>query len=101
MDDEENPAPSASQETCTKVTKWSDLLSTDSDTEHDLEEQGKKREKFTQPKDDIQEGNDSDDKTTDAGPSQLTKTPSPKRKKKMKVDREVLISREKPEVYRD
>ena len=95
MVDEGTPALSDTQATCPKVTKWSDLLTTDSDTEHDLEKQGKKREKSTQPKDDILKGSDSDDNTIDVGPSQLTKMPSPKRTKKIKVDREVLISRER------
>jgi len=81
------------QASCPKVTKWCDLLTTDSDTEHYLEKQGKKREKSTQPKDDIEKGSDSDDNTIDAGTSQLTNTPSPKRTKKIKVDREVLTSR--------
>ena len=71
MDDEGTPALSDTQATCPKITKWSDLT-TDSDTEHDLEKQGKKREKSTQPKDDILKGSDSDDNTVDAGPSQLT-----------------------------
>jgi hypothetical protein len=80
--DEGNPVTSDTQETYTKVPKWSDLLTTDSETERDLEKQGKKREKSTKPKDDVQKGNESDDNTIDAGPSQLTKTPSPKRPKK-------------------
>jgi hypothetical protein len=95
MDDEGTPALSDTQTTCPIVSKWSNLLTTDSDTEHDLEKQGKKREKSTQPKDDKQEGSDSDDNTIDAGSSQFTKMPSPKRTKKIKVDREVLTSRER------
>ena len=35
------PALSDTQATCPKVTKWSDLLTTDSDTEHDLENRGR------------------------------------------------------------
>jgi hypothetical protein len=94
MDDEGTPALSDTQATWPIVTKWSDLLTAGSDTEHDLE-QGEKREKSTQPKDDLQEGNDSDDITTDAGSSKFANMPSPKRTKKIKVDREVITSRKR------
>ena len=46
MVDEGTPALSDTQATCPKVTKWSDLLTTDSDTEHDLEKTGEETRKI-------------------------------------------------------
>jgi len=42
--------PTDTQETCHSATKWSDLLTTESDTERDHNKQGKKREKSKQNK---------------------------------------------------
>ena len=87
--------PTDTQETCHNATKWSDLLTTESDTERDHDKQGKKREKSKQTRDDKHEDKDNNDNITDAGSKQLTLTTSPKHTKKIKVDREILTSRER------
>ena len=90
MAEELTSAPQDIQATCPNATKWSDLITTESDTERDHEKQGKKREKSQQTKDDKREDKDSDGNNTDAGSTRLTQTSSPKRTKKIKVERDVL-----------
>jgi len=65
-------------------------ITTESDDERGHEKQGKKRENSKQTKDDKQEDNN-----TAAGTTQLNQTTSPKRTKKIKVDRDVLTARER------
>jgi len=88
-------APSDSQPTCPNVTKWSDLISTESDAERDHDKQGKKREKSKQTNDETHKDEESDDNITDAGSTQFTQASSPKPTKKMKVDRDGLKVRER------
>jgi len=95
MDEELLLAPPDTHGTCLNATKWSDLITTESDAKRDHEKQGKKRQKSKQTKDDKQEEKESDDNNTDAGTSQPTLTTSPKRTKKIKVDRDVLTPRER------
>jgi hypothetical protein len=93
--DEGNYVPPNAQGACTTLPKWSDLLTTDSENELDLDKQGKKRDKSITPKDDEQRGNENDVSTSAAGPSQPTKTPSPKRPKKLKVESDASTSCER------
>ena len=95
MEQEQSLAPPDAHATCPKATKWADLITTESDAEREHDKQGKKREKSKQTKDDKQEDKESDDNTTDAGTPQLTQTVSPKRSKKIKVDRDILTTRER------
>jgi len=95
MDEELSLAPPDTHVTCTNATKWSDLITTESDAEHDHKKQSKKREKSKQTKDDKQEDKDSDDNNADAGNTRLTQTTNPKRTKEIKVDRNVLTARER------
>jgi len=95
MDEEQRLAPPDRHATCPNATKWSERISTESDAERDYEKQGKKRENSKPTKDDKHEDKESDDNNTDAGTSQLTQTTSPKRTKKIKVDRNVLTARER------
>ena len=50
MDEELSLAPPDTHATCPKATKWSDLISTESDSERDHEKHGKKRGKSSQRK---------------------------------------------------
>jgi len=65
-------APPDTQPTCPNVTKWSDLISTESDAERDHDNQGKKLEKSKPTKEETQEDEESDDNITDAGNTQFT-----------------------------
>lgn len=87
--------PPDTHATCPNATKWSDLISTESDAERDHEKQGKKREKSKPTKDDKHEDKESDDNNTDARTTQLTQTTSPTRTTKIKVDIDVLTARER------
>jgi hypothetical protein len=93
--DEGNYVTPNTQGACIKLTRWSDLLTTDSEDELDLEKKKKKRENSVTPKDDEQRGYENDVSTSVAGTSKLTKTPSPKRPKKLKVERDTSTSHEK------
>ena len=84
MDEEPSVAPHDTHATCPKVTKRSDLISTESDAKSDRDKQGKTREKSKQSKDDKQEDKESDDNITDAVITQLTQTTSPRRTKEIK-----------------
>jgi len=50
MNEDLSLAPPDTQPTCPNVTKWSVLISTESDAERDHDKQGKKREKSKQKK---------------------------------------------------
>ena len=93
MDEEPSVAPHDTHATCPKVTKRSDLISTESDAKSDRDKQGKTREKSKQSKDDKQEDEESDDNITDAVITQFTQTTSPRRTKEIKVVRDVLTAR--------
>jgi len=95
MDEELGLAPPDTHATCTNATKWSDLITTESDADRDHEKQGNKREKSKQTIDDKQEDKESDDNNTDAGTTQITQTTKPKRTQKIKVDRDVLTAGER------
>jgi len=83
------------QPTCPNVTKLSDLISTEADAERDHDKQGKKREKSKHTKEETHEYEESEDNITEAGNTQFTQTSSPKRTKKIKVDRDGLKVRER------
>ena len=87
--------PPDTQPTCPNVTKWCDLISNESDADHDHDKQGKKREKSRQTKDEAHEVEESEDNITDAGNTRFTQASSPKRTKKIKVDRDGLKARER------
>jgi hypothetical protein len=95
VEEEQSLAPPDTHATCPNTTKWADLITTESDADRDRDKQGKKREKSKRTKDDKQEDKESDDNTTDAGTPRLTQTTSPKRSKKIKVDRDILTARER------
>jgi len=93
--EDRNLTPPDTQPTCPNVTKWSDLISNESDAEHDNDKQGKKREKPKQTKDEAHEDEESEDNITDVGNTRFIQASSPKRTKKIKVDRDGLKARER------
>jgi len=95
MEEEQSLALPDTHATCPNATKWADLITTESDAERDHDKQGKKCEKSKHTKDDKQGDKESDDNTTDAGTPQVTQNTSPKRSKKIKVDRDILTARER------
>jgi len=72
--------------TCAPVTKWSDIITTNTEYEHATEKQGKKREQVNLTNE-IQKGeNEGDEDTEEITRYKLPQTTSPKRAKKIKVD---------------
>jgi len=95
MEEERNQPTHDSKHTCTYMQKWADVLSTDAESEYEHDKQRKKREKPVQTNDDKQDGKGSYDITTEATTNQQTQMISPKRSKKIKVDRDIVTTRER------
>jgi len=77
------------------VNKWDDLINTDIDAEQDQEEHGTKRDKSKLKKSDIQDEKESEDSTMENMKYPQTQMSSPKRLKKIKVDRDPIPARER------
>jgi len=94
-DEEQKSETQALPATCCSVMKWIDLIQTEKEQERTNDKQGKKREQSKLTKDTNNDDIDVDENMDEAARYQQTQTVSPKRQKKIKVDRDPKSSRER------
>jgi len=94
-EDEQNTETFVLPATCLPATKWIDLISTDREHKRSNDKQGKKREQSKLTKDTTNDDIDVDENIEDANRYHQAQAMSPKRSKKIKVDRDPKASRER------
>jgi hypothetical protein len=87
--------PPTTATTCAPVTKWSDIITTNTEHEDATEKQGKKREQANLTNEIQKEENDGDEDTEEITRHKLPQRTSPKHSKKIKVNSDAKTSREK------